>query len=89
MATPRTHRLIGVADASRRLNTAIGARRRLQEEATRLNQNIAVEQSRLTEIDAEEEVLAAAIDEHGDTVAEANAEPATERPETGAGGASP
>ena len=75
MATSRTHRLIGVADASRRLNAAIGARRRLQEEATRLNQNIAVEQSRLTEIDAEEEVLAAAIDEHGGAVAEANAEP--------------
>ena len=89
MATPRTHRLIEVADASRQLNTAIGARRRLQEEAIGLNRQISAAQARIVEIDSEEEILSAAIDTHGATVAKANAEPPGEPSEAEVSGSHP
>ncbi len=89
MATPRTHRLIKLADASALLNAAIRARRRLKEEATKLNRGIQIAQERLAQIDEEEEIHAAAIDEHGGAVAAAHAEPPAEPSEAEVSGSHP
>jgi hypothetical protein len=75
MANERTARLVKAADSSKRLNSAIRARRRLFEEGKKLHLGIRVSRERLTEIDEEEEVLSAAIEEHGGEVAAAHAEP--------------
>lgn len=75
MASERTRRLIRNAESVTKLGNAIRARNRLREEAIKLTgQRLEIDR-RLGEIDGEEEILAAAIDDCGDLVAAANAEP--------------
>jgi signal transduction histidine kinase len=78
MATPRTRRLIKVGDDSAHLNTAIRARRRLQKEAMRLVADIAKLSKRLEEVNEEEEVISAAIEQHAGVIVDAHKEPDTE-----------
>jgi signal transduction histidine kinase len=75
MATPRTRRLIQVGDESARLNTAIRARRRLQKEAVNLVAEITRLTKRLEEVNEEEEVISAAIDDHAGKIADAHRDP--------------
>lgn len=75
MATERTRRLIAVGSSTRRLNAATGARQRLKEEAIKLNRVIQAAQSRLKQIDEEEEVHSAAIEASGAEIVAAHAEP--------------
>lgn len=85
MATERTRRLINTGNAAARMNAAERARSRLYVEGKKLLRGITEAQKRLKEIDEEEEVLSATIDECGAIIAEANAgpeaEPETEQPE--------
>ncbi len=74
MATDRTRRLIAVADSAVEFSAASRARRKLQEEAIKLNRVVAVAQARLVEIDQEEPIFAAAIDKAGGEIAAANAD---------------
>ena len=75
MASPRVRRLISVASASTELNDAIRARRRLQEEAIKLNRSIVAAGERLTEIDKEETILSDSIERYAGMIAKAHAEP--------------
>jgi head-tail adaptor len=68
---------------------AAKARKRLQVEAIKLNRAIRQGQERLSEIDEEESVHAAAIEEHGGKVAAAHAEPAEEPSEAEVSGSHP
>ncbi len=79
MATPRTRRLVASQTDARKLATAIGDRQRLLEEKIKLDRAVAAAQARLVVIDEEEEVLATAINDAGDAIAEAaSGEPARE-----------
>ncbi len=75
MANTRTRRLIAAEPIAKTLGAATRARRRLQEEAKRLNRGILVARERLVEIDAEEEIHAAVIEAAGGEIAAAYAEP--------------
>jgi hypothetical protein len=75
MATERTHRLISAEETASKLATAIRARRRLYEEGVKLTRQRIVLDKRLAEIDEEEEILSATIDECGELVAQASANP--------------
>jgi hypothetical protein len=89
MASERTGRLIRAADASKNLNAAIRARRRLFEEGRKLHRGIQVAKERLAEIDEEEEILSAAIEVEGGKVAAAHAEPPEELSEAEVSGSHP
>jgi hypothetical protein len=74
MATDRTRRLIATGDAAREFSTAKRLRRRLQDEAIKLNRAVAAAQARLVEINEEEDVLSAAIDKAGGEIHDAYAD---------------
>ncbi len=78
MANTRTRRLIAAEPAAKTLGAATRARRRLQEEAIKLNRGILAAQKRLVEIDAEEEIHSAVIEAAGGAIASAHAEPEPE-----------
>ena len=78
MATPRTRRLIKTGPDARLLGAAIRQRRKLQEELIKLNSVVAAAQIRIGEINAEEEVASAAIEQHGAEIAAAHNEPEVE-----------
>jgi len=75
MATPRTRRLIEAGDEFAHGNAAVRARKRLQKEAQRLVADIARLTERLGEVNEEEEVISAAIDQHASNIADAHKEP--------------
>lgn len=68
MANQRTRDIAAAGPSIRSLNLANNARRRLQEEAIKLNRAIHAAQERLREIDEEEELLAGAMAKAADEV---------------------
>jgi hypothetical protein len=78
MASDRTHRLVKEAQQVTKLSTAIRQRRRLQEEGIKLMREKMKIDARLAEINEEEQLVAESIDQAGDKVANANAEPKKE-----------
>lgn len=75
MATQRTRELMACEPDLRQLQAAIRSRRRLREEAIKLNRVVRAGQERLREIDEEEEVLSTMIDAAGEAVETAVTKP--------------
>jgi hypothetical protein len=75
MATPRTRRLIKAGDEFAHGNAAVRARNRLQKEARNLVADIARATKRLAEVNEEEEVISAAIEQHAGAISDAHKEP--------------
>jgi hypothetical protein len=78
---------MGSENSIAKLSAAVRARRRLFVEGKKLHRGIQIAKARLVEIDEEEEILTAAIDEHGAAVAAASAEPKEKPSEADVSGA--